>query len=127
MVSGGRLFHPQLGMRWQVKPHILAPCKRAYCGARWRRDRYMKPESIRGGSPWRLSTLQPVEDQTMNLRHELEILRRRFWNGDRAARDSLHHLLERYVAVFVRRALANRTADSPIARDARRIAAERRT
>lgn len=63
----------------------------------------------------------------MNLRHELEILRRRFWNGDRAARDSLHHLLERYVAVFVRRALADRTADSPIARDARRIAAERRT
>lgn len=62
----------------------------------------------------------------MNLRHDLEILRRRFWNGDRSARDSLQHLLDRYVTIVVRRALADRSLDSPIARAARRIAAQRR-
>jgi hypothetical protein len=44
----------------------------------------------------------------MNLRYQIEVLRRRFWQGDKSARDALQCLLRRYVGVIVRRA-ARRT------------------
>jgi len=61
----------------------------------------------------------------MSIRHDLEILRRRFWSGDRSARDDLQRLLEDYARFVVGRAWVNPAAASPRARAARRIAAVR--
>jgi len=40
----------------------------------------------------------------MNLRCQIEVIRRRFWEGDESARDALQCLLRRYVRVIARRA-----------------------
>jgi len=58
----------------------------------------------------------------MSIRHDLEILRRRFWSGDRSARDDLRRLLEGYARFVVRRAWASSAAASPTGRTARPIA-----
>ena len=44
----------------------------------------------------------------MPLCYQIDVLRRRFWDGDESARDALQSLLRRYVGVIVRRA-ARRT------------------
>jgi hypothetical protein len=41
----------------------------------------------------------------VDLRTQIETLRRRFWDGDESARDALKQLLERYVRLIVLRAI----------------------